>query len=124
MGHRDDLLVTLNLSEAKNHGSRPHPRGSVRRAIGFVLTGNSSPNLVREGLPNTGQFNESPSAKPPPEVFWRVRSCILFQLDFPLQVEKDRFRATRSSSDIRRVTSLRLSRASRDEYSTRNGVRP
>jgi hypothetical protein len=31
--------VTLNLSEAKNHGCRPHPRGSVRRASGFVLTG-------------------------------------------------------------------------------------
>jgi hypothetical protein len=25
-------------------------------------------------------------------VFWRVRSYILFQLDFPLQVEKSRFR--------------------------------
>jgi hypothetical protein len=33
--------MTLNLSEAKNHGCRPHPRGSVRRASGFVLTGNS-----------------------------------------------------------------------------------
>jgi len=32
------------------------------------------------------------SAKPPPDVFWRVRSCILFQLDFALQVEKSRFR--------------------------------
>ncbi len=30
--------MTLNLSEAKNHGCRPHPRGSVRRASGFVLT--------------------------------------------------------------------------------------
>ncbi|MGC2764032.1 MAG: hypothetical protein WB607_00880, partial [Candidatus Acidiferrum sp.] len=28
------------------------------------------------------------SATPPPDVFWRVRSCILFQLDFPLQAEK------------------------------------
>jgi hypothetical protein len=26
----------------KNHGCRPHPRGSVRRASGFVLTGYSS----------------------------------------------------------------------------------
>jgi hypothetical protein len=34
--------MTLNLSEAKNHGCRPHPRGSVRRASGFVLTGYSS----------------------------------------------------------------------------------
>jgi len=33
--------MTLNLSEAKNHGCRPHPRGSVRRASGFVLTGDS-----------------------------------------------------------------------------------
>src|SRR5882762_3235207 len=39
MGHRDNLLVTLNLSGSKNHGCRPHPRGSVRRASGFVLTG-------------------------------------------------------------------------------------
>jgi len=31
--------MTLNLSEAKNHGCRPHLRGSVRRASGFVLTG-------------------------------------------------------------------------------------
>ena len=36
--------MTLNLSEAKNHGCRPHLRGSVRRASGFVLTGN--PNLI------------------------------------------------------------------------------
>jgi hypothetical protein len=33
--------MTLNLSEAKNHDCRHHPRGSVRRASGFVLTGNS-----------------------------------------------------------------------------------
>ncbi len=33
--------MTLNLSEAKNHGCRPHLRGSVRRASGFVLTGDS-----------------------------------------------------------------------------------
>ncbi len=33
--------MTLNLSEAKNHGCRPHLRGSVRRASGFVLTGNA-----------------------------------------------------------------------------------
>src|ERR1700693_214776 len=45
MGHRDDLLVTLNLSEAKNHGCRPHPRGSVRRASGFVLTGKPEVNF-------------------------------------------------------------------------------
>jgi len=37
MGHRDDLLVTLNLSGAKNHGCWSHPRGSVRRASGFVV---------------------------------------------------------------------------------------
>src|SRR6266702_1014427 len=40
MGHRDNLLVTLNLSGSNNHDCRPHPRGSVRRASGFVLTGN------------------------------------------------------------------------------------
>ena len=33
--------MTLNLSETKNHDCRHHPRGSVRRASGFVLTGNS-----------------------------------------------------------------------------------
>ena len=37
--------MTLNLSEAKNHGCRPHPRGSVRRASGFVLTG--KPEVIR-----------------------------------------------------------------------------
>ena len=37
--------MTLNLSEAKNHGCRPHPRGSVRRASGFVLTG--KPEVTR-----------------------------------------------------------------------------
>jgi hypothetical protein len=40
----------------------------------------------------TGQFSESRSATPPPDVFWRMRSCILFQLDFPLQAEKPRLR--------------------------------
>jgi len=39
MGHRD-LLVTHNLSEGKNHERRLYLRGSVRRASGFVLTGN------------------------------------------------------------------------------------
>jgi len=38
MGHRD-LLVTHNLSDDEHHDCRPHPRGSVRRASGFVLTG-------------------------------------------------------------------------------------
>jgi len=43
------------------------------------------PVCIAFGWPKiTGQFNESLSAKPPPDVFWRVRSCILFQLDFPL----------------------------------------
>jgi len=38
MGHRN-LLVTHNLSDGKCHYCWPHPRGSVRRASGFVLTG-------------------------------------------------------------------------------------
>jgi hypothetical protein len=38
MGHRD-LLVTHNLSDDEHHDCRPHPRGSVRRTSGFVLTG-------------------------------------------------------------------------------------
>jgi hypothetical protein len=41
--------VTLNLSGAKNHGCRTHPRGSVRRPSGFVLTGN--PELIRLKAP-------------------------------------------------------------------------
>src|SRR5215469_1268830 len=44
MGHRD-LLVTHTLSEAEYHGCRPHPRRSVRRASGFVLTGYSEVEL-------------------------------------------------------------------------------
>src|SRR5215475_14444196 len=43
MGHRD-LLVTHNLSDGEHHCCRPHSRGSVRRASGFVLTGN--PELI------------------------------------------------------------------------------
>src|SRR5262249_6740621 len=39
MGHRD-LLVTHNLSDGEHHCCRPHSRGSVRRASGFVLTSN------------------------------------------------------------------------------------
>jgi hypothetical protein len=31
-------------------------------------------------------------ATPPPDVFWSVGSCILFQLDFPLQAEESQFR--------------------------------
>jgi hypothetical protein len=45
MGHRDGLLVTHTLSEAKNHSCRPHSRGSVRRASGFLLTGNPEANF-------------------------------------------------------------------------------
>ena len=33
--------MTHNLSEGKTHEPRPYLRGSVRRASGFVLTGNS-----------------------------------------------------------------------------------
>src|SRR5207302_1073217 len=45
MGHRG-LLVTHNLSDGKCHYCWPHPRGSVRRASGFVhygLTGSNPP---------------------------------------------------------------------------------
>jgi hypothetical protein len=48
MGHRDDLLVTHNLSEGENHETQPYPRDSVRRASGFVLTGN--PEVMPPGL--------------------------------------------------------------------------
>src|SRR2546427_10823826 len=37
MGHRD-LLVPHNLSDGDRHDCRPHPRGSVRRTNGFLLT--------------------------------------------------------------------------------------
>src|SRR5882724_1421023 len=47
MGHRD-LLVTHNLSDEEYHDCRAHPRGSVRRASGFVLTGKQE---VSELLP-------------------------------------------------------------------------
>ena len=53
MGHRDNLLVTLNLSGSNNHGCRPHPRGSVRRADGFVLT--SNPEVIQNALENLGR---------------------------------------------------------------------
>jgi hypothetical protein len=33
-------------------------------------------------------------------VFWKVRSCILFQLDFSLQAEKSRFRALRGGEAV------------------------
>src|SRR5205814_9922557 len=39
MGHREPPCDP-QLSAAKNHDCRHHPRGSVRRASGFVLTGN------------------------------------------------------------------------------------
>jgi hypothetical protein len=40
--------VTLNLSDHKCHDRRPHLRGSVRRASGFVLTGN--PEVISGGV--------------------------------------------------------------------------
>jgi len=46
MGHRN-LLVTHNLSDGKCHYCWPHPRGSVRRASGFVLTGSPEITLTR-----------------------------------------------------------------------------
>src|SRR6266851_2920710 len=49
MGHWD-LLVTHNLSDGKNHNCRPHPRGSVRRASGFVLTGNPEVNCCYQAI--------------------------------------------------------------------------
>src|ERR1039457_6434865 len=58
MGHRDNLLVTLNLSGAKNHGCRPHPRGSVRRASGFVLTGKSEVTFSRRCSPGLNLRND------------------------------------------------------------------
>jgi hypothetical protein len=49
MGHRD-LLVTQNLSDGEHHSCRPHPRGSVRRASGFVLTGKPEVEISRWDL--------------------------------------------------------------------------
>jgi len=55
MGHRDDLLVTLNLSEGKSYHGWHHPRGSVRRTSGFVLTSNSDVTRLGEGCRQTAQ---------------------------------------------------------------------
>ena len=56
--------MTLNLSEAKNHGCRPHRRGSVRRASGFVLTDKrevmSGRTMARIGLRMMPPFPSSP----------------------------------------------------------------
>jgi hypothetical protein len=51
MGHRD-LLVTQNLYDHEHQHCRPHPRGSVRRASGFVLTGN--PELIHNEKAGVG----------------------------------------------------------------------
>jgi len=48
MGH-GDLLVTHNLSEGKPTNLGSNLCGSVRRASGFVLTGNSSLILYGKG---------------------------------------------------------------------------
>src|SRR6266850_8196777 len=82
MGHRDGLLVTLNLSEAKNHGCRPHLRGSVRRASGFVLTGNPEvmpkmdsqrcwPEVLVLYLKSLSAVSEAP----PERKSWESRGC-------------------------------------------------
>src|SRR5262249_34721244 len=55
MGHRD-LLVTQNLSDSKHHSCRPHPRGSVRRASGFVLTG--KPEIIETFSPSCWPTNQ------------------------------------------------------------------
>ena len=72
MGHRDDLLVTHNLSEGKTHEPRPYPRGSVRRASGFVLTG--YPEIVYE-LPTTR-----------PESICALRGVHFFDHKLPIRV--------------------------------------
>ena len=54
-------------------------------------------------------------ATPPPDVFWSVGSCILFQLDFPLQAEKSRFRAMRLERPFSRPVELGRQRASAAE---------
>jgi hypothetical protein len=67
----------------------------LRRLVGGITVKSRTtvPQSGKVRLPKiTGQFNESLSATPPPDVFWRVRSFTLFQLDFPLQSEKSRFR--------------------------------
>jgi len=63
--------MTLNLSEAKNHDCRHHPRGSVRRASGFVLNG------------QTGSNAQDDSQRRVPEVgFWKLtRKAVGFRPD-------------------------------------------
>ena len=38
--------MTHNLSESNDHEPRPYLRGSVRRASGFVLTGDSEMHII------------------------------------------------------------------------------
>jgi hypothetical protein len=66
--------VTLNLSEAKNHGCRPHPRGSVRRASGFVLTGKP---VVTHPLTPSSEIDGPYNWQRPAPVGVRLSSAIL-----------------------------------------------
>ena len=63
MGHRD-LLVTHNLSERKYHHCSHHPRGSVRRASGFVLTGNSDTNKLGKSCRPSGSYLSENATNP------------------------------------------------------------
>ena len=51
--------MTLNLSEAKNHDCQHHPRGSVRRASGFVLTGYPEVIAPEQTFNDAGQKSSS-----------------------------------------------------------------
>jgi hypothetical protein len=50
--------VTHTLSEAKNHSCRPHSRGSVRRASGFVLTGKSETSSLKTRTGDLGLMTQ------------------------------------------------------------------
>ena len=68
--------MTLNLSEAKN-GCRPHLRGSVRRASGFVLTGKA------EGIPKLALM----SGLRPGDSISAARSECPMESNLPLRLE-------------------------------------
>ncbi|SRR6266851_3847020 len=74
MGHRD-LLVTHNLSDDKHHDCRPHARGSVRRASGFVLTGKAE--VMEDAALFLGHaYYVATLCGPPPRPDIRTWTCI------------------------------------------------
>jgi len=53
--------VTQNLSDHGHQHCRAHPRGSVRRASGFVLTGNSETIALKHENGRSHSSQKSPA---------------------------------------------------------------